>query len=244
MAIGKKIKQRRNELKWSQRELSDRMGYQNHSTITKIEAGQVDVPQSRIIQFAEVLGVSINYLMDDSLTIGEKIQQRRKELGMSADELAEKLGIDRSTIYRYENGDIKKFPLDMLEPIANALNTTPTYLVSNHYDIGQKIKNARILHGLTQEQLGDLVGVQKSAIAKYENGRVVNIKRNILQKISNVLSISIEELVFDDLPINTTDLYSKILTDHELLKSIQEYYELSDDDKKMIRNLISRLKNN
>ena len=64
MAIGKKIKQRRNELKWSQRELSDRMGYQNHSTITKIEAGQVDVPQSRIIQFAEVLGVSVAYLMD------------------------------------------------------------------------------------------------------------------------------------------------------------------------------------
>lgn len=63
MAIGKKIKQRRNELKWSQRELSDRMGYQNHSTITKIEAGQVDVPQSRIIQFAEVLGVSVAYLM-------------------------------------------------------------------------------------------------------------------------------------------------------------------------------------
>ena len=244
MAIGKKIKQRRNELNWSQRKLSDKMGYSHHSTITKIEAGQVDVPQSRIIQFAEVLGVSINYLMDDSLTIGEKIQQRRKELGMSADELAEKLGIDRSTIYRYENGDIKKFPLDMLEPIANALNTTPTYLVSNHYDIGQKIKNARILHGLTQEQLGDLVGVQKSAIAKYENGRVVNIKRNILQKISNVLSISIEELVFDDLPISTTDIHSKILTDHELLKSIQEYYELSEDDKKMIRNLISRLKNN
>ena len=64
MAIGKKIKQRRNELKWSQRELSDRMGYQNHSTITKIEAGQVDVPQSRIIQFAKVLGVSVAYLMD------------------------------------------------------------------------------------------------------------------------------------------------------------------------------------
>ena len=63
MAIGKKIKQRRNELKWSQRELSDRMGYQNHSTITKIEAGQVDVPQSRIIQFAEVLGVSVADLM-------------------------------------------------------------------------------------------------------------------------------------------------------------------------------------
>ena len=38
--------------------------------------------------------------------------------------------------------------------------------------IGKLIKDARIAKGLTQEELGELVGVQKSAIAKYENGRV------------------------------------------------------------------------
>ena len=63
MSIGQKIKQRRMELGWSQRELSDRMGYNNHSTITRIESGKVDVPQSRIVKFSEVLGVSIAYLM-------------------------------------------------------------------------------------------------------------------------------------------------------------------------------------
>lgn len=63
MTIGEKIKQRRTELKWSQRELSDRMKYSNHSTITRIESGKVDIPQSRIVQFAEVLGVSVAYLM-------------------------------------------------------------------------------------------------------------------------------------------------------------------------------------
>ncbi len=63
MTIGERIKERRKELKWSQRELSDKMGYSNHSTITRIEAGKVDIPQSRIVQFADVLGVSIAYLM-------------------------------------------------------------------------------------------------------------------------------------------------------------------------------------
>ena len=63
MAIGEKIKARRNELQWSQRELSERVGYSNHSTITRIEAGKVDVPQSKIVKFAEVLGVSVAYLM-------------------------------------------------------------------------------------------------------------------------------------------------------------------------------------
>lgn len=63
MHIGTKIKSRRQELQWSQRELSDRMGYNNHSTIARIESGKVDVPQSRIVKFSEVLGVSIAYLM-------------------------------------------------------------------------------------------------------------------------------------------------------------------------------------
>ena len=64
MKIGEKIKQRRMDLKWTQRELAAKMGYSNHSTIGRIESGTVDIPQSRIIQFAEVLGVSVGHLMD------------------------------------------------------------------------------------------------------------------------------------------------------------------------------------
>ena len=63
------------------------------------------------------------------MTIGERIKQRRKELKMSADELGKKLGKDRSTVFRYENGDIEKLPIDILEPVAKALKTTPEYLM-------------------------------------------------------------------------------------------------------------------
>jgi transcriptional regulator with XRE-family HTH domain len=63
------------------------------------------------------------------MTIGQRIKQRRKELKMSADELAEKLGKNRSTVFRYEKGDIENLPLDILEPIAEALQTTPQYLM-------------------------------------------------------------------------------------------------------------------
>lgn len=74
MNIGEKIKQRRAELKWSQRELAAKMGY-NHSTITRIEAGKIDIPQSRIVQFSEVLGVSVAYLMN-----WEEVQQKNSTL--------------------------------------------------------------------------------------------------------------------------------------------------------------------
>lgn len=63
MSIGQRIKFRRMELGWSQRDLAAKMGYNNNSTIARIESGKVDIPQSRIVKFSEVLGVSIGHLM-------------------------------------------------------------------------------------------------------------------------------------------------------------------------------------
>ena len=54
-------------------------------------------------------------------------------------------------------------------------------------EIGPKIKRLRTQLGLTQEELGAKVGVQKAAIYKYENGLVVNLKRSILEKLALVL---------------------------------------------------------
>lgn len=87
-------------------------------------------------------------------------------------------------------------------------------------DIGLKIKAARQAKGMTQEELGDILGVQKSAIAKYENGRIVNIKRSTLKKISDVLDIPPFELVFneekptkdDELPANIKQLIDFVKT--------------------------------
>lgn len=63
------------------------------------------------------------------MEIGNKIKQRRLDLGLSADDLAEKIGKSRATVYRYENGDIENMPTTVLEPIAQALKTTPAALM-------------------------------------------------------------------------------------------------------------------
>lgn len=60
---------------------------------------------------------------------GEQMKKRRKQLNMSADELAEKLGVSRSTIFRYEKGDIDKVPAEYIDKLAKALSTTPAYLM-------------------------------------------------------------------------------------------------------------------
>ena len=65
----------------------------------------------------------------DTVTTGERIRARRKALGISADVLADTLKVSRSTIFRYENGDIEKLPIDRLEPISKILHTSPAYLM-------------------------------------------------------------------------------------------------------------------
>lgn len=57
-------------------------------------------------------------------------------------------------------------------------------------EIGIIIRRCRKNCGLTQEQLGIIVGVQKSAVQKWESGKVKNIKRSTLQQLSIVLRIS------------------------------------------------------
>ena len=63
MHIGEKIKARRLQLGWTQRDLAEKMGYKNHSVIARTEAGTVDIPQSKLNKFAEVLNVSHAYLL-------------------------------------------------------------------------------------------------------------------------------------------------------------------------------------
>lgn len=63
------------------------------------------------------------------MSVGQRIKHRRKELGISADKLGEIIGKNRATVFRYENGDIENMPLDVIEPIAKALLTTPQFLM-------------------------------------------------------------------------------------------------------------------
>lgn len=69
-------------------------------------------------------------------------------------------------------------------------------------DMATRIKERRLAMDYTQEELASKLGLQKSAIAKYENGRVENIKRSVIQKMASILECSPSYLMgWDDASI-------------------------------------------
>lgn len=73
--IGNNILLLRKQLGWSQEELAKKMGYKSKSTINKIELGKNDIPQSKIVHFANVLGTTPAFLMgwsdEEKITVAE-----------------------------------------------------------------------------------------------------------------------------------------------------------------------------
>lgn len=60
--------------------------------------------------------------------VGEIIEDRRQQLKMTQKDLADRIGVNRSTLSRYESGIYKKIPYDVLLRIADALGVTEDYL--------------------------------------------------------------------------------------------------------------------
>lgn len=114
-------------------------------------------------------------------TIGSRIRQRRQELGMSADELAAKLGKNRATVYRYESDDIENFPISVIDSLANALQVSPAYLMgwsevqffAGREAPGQmsKMFREKLAHIIETQDRTDLAA---AGIDLYEVGLIIN----------------------------------------------------------------------
>lgn len=63
------------------------------------------------------------------MKINERIKKRRIELGMSLEDVAKIVGVNKSTIYKYENGISEKLPTQVLTQLSVALRCSPTYLL-------------------------------------------------------------------------------------------------------------------
>ena len=67
-------------------------------------------------------------------------------------------------------------------------------------DIGNYIKELRTSKGLSQEELGKILGVQRAAVYKWEAGKVKNLKRETIKKLAEYFNVSPANFVELDSP--------------------------------------------
>lgn len=114
--------------------------------------------------------------------------------------------------------------------------------------MGDIIRNLRLQKGLTQEELGKVIGVQKSAIRKYESGAVENIKRSSIKKMADFFGVSPTYLMgLEENESTITDLNSTINIQENLIVSIgrggkRTVYKISDEDVAIVDAFLKKFK--
>mgnify|MGYP002773774640 CR=1 FL=1 len=63
------------------------------------------------------------------MTIGERIKEVRTKLGMTQVAFADKIGVSKQTLYKYENNIITNIPSDKIEAVASISGVSPSYLM-------------------------------------------------------------------------------------------------------------------
>ena len=65
----------------------------------------------------------------DMNIFAKRLKETREDRGITATELAEALGINKATIYRYETAEFQSVKQKRLRAIADYLNVNPDYLI-------------------------------------------------------------------------------------------------------------------
>ena len=87
------------------------------------------------------------------MKIGEKIAQRRKELGYTLEQLGEMVGVGKSTVRKWETGYIQNMRRDKIALLADALKMSPAELI----DESEAISEALTPEQQTKERIHGLV---------------------------------------------------------------------------------------
>lgn len=163
-----------------------------------------------------------------------RLKELRKQLNISAKQVSKDLDIPYTTYLNYEK-ETREPGLRMLNKLADYFNVSVDFLLDrtpvttvpkekglSDSTMGERIRELRKEKGVTQEELGKLIGVQRSAIRKYESGMVENIPRSSIQKMADFFGVSPEYLLC------FSENQSKTLSEKEsrLLKAYNEHPEM------------------
>lgn len=134
------------------------------------------------------------------MSFGENIKKQRLALGMTLEEVADKVGVTRQTMSRYETGKINNYSPETISKIAEALDTTAACLIG--YDeseistgIGEKIKALRLKNGLTLDEIAQKIGVNNATVSRWETGEIKAIGSDKIGALADILGTTTEYLL-------------------------------------------------
>ena len=114
--------------------------------------------------------------------------------------------------------------------------------------IGERIKYLRTLADMSQEELGNRVGVQRAAINKYEKGSLTNIPIATIEKIANTFNVSPTYIVgWDKIELNPLSAEVKVLQGvkhfygKDTVEIIEIYSQLNLTGKKRVLQYIEEV---
>ena len=125
------------------------------------------------------------------MNLNEKITFYREKKGISKSQLAREIGVSPAYITKLENGEKTNPSLELKVKIANALEQPLTVFLENNptnNNIGSKIKSAKILNNLDDNQLSEITGIDKLQLRSIQDGQV-NPTKMELEIISKALKL-------------------------------------------------------
>lgn len=178
-------------------------------------------------------------------TIAERLKWLRKERKkITLEELSKKVGVARATVQRYESGVIPNIPSDKIELLAEALDTTPGFIMGWEKDpdkfrldgrFGKLLAEERKNRKMSKKEFADYIGISEEALERYETGQSIP-GINVAMPIAIFLGISADE--YD--PVYTM---MKEKAEHDALNSeiIQLLSSLSPTGKRQALDYIQLL---
>lgn len=152
------------------------------------------------------------------MNVGERIKRRRKQLKMSADQLAERLGKNRSTIFRYESSEIENMPIDIVPALAKALNVSPGYIMGWEED--EEPIMSKYIYVSSPIAAGTPVDVE--AVTK-NNLQTINIPDEIMGKWAGSSDLAIMRINGDSM--------NKVIPHNSMIGVVKcEFDKLKNDD--------------
>lgn len=211
MTPGENIRARRKMAGITQQELADKAGL-NVQTVRSYEAGKYQPKIDTLLTLAKALDCTVFDLTDKIESANRSTAMRIKELrhkqGLTQTELATMIGKTTSSIKKYEMG-MTNIPLTVLDQIADALDTTRYCLLDDGDSVGERIRQFRLNKGLSQQQLGDAIGMSQQQIGQYEKG-LRNPKLVTLSKFAFGLGCAVSDLLYDETEIEANQGYKII----------------------------------